>query len=78
MPPPAATSVTDAASTQTGPGTFSNPGTGERAQPVPVTIEPALPPVATPDGPSSLEAALRGAAQVQASTGRPRPTAPRR
>jgi NADH-quinone oxidoreductase subunit F len=60
--PPAASSVGDAVSRQTGPGTFSTPGTGEPPSPVPASIEPALPPAADPAGPLSLEAAIRGAA----------------
>ena len=60
VPPPAATPVEAAVSKETGPGTFSSPGTGEAPGPIPVTIEPALPPAAEPGGPLSLEAALRG------------------
>ena len=61
VPPPSATPVEQSVSTERGPGTFSSPGTGEAPPPVPVTIEPALPPVSGGLGPQSLEAALRGA-----------------
>jgi len=50
VPPPAATPVEAAVSKETGPGTFSSPGTGEAPGPIPVTIEPALPPAAEPGG----------------------------
>ncbi|HEY4992426.1 MAG TPA: hypothetical protein VII33_10125, partial [Nakamurella sp.] len=61
VPPPSATPVERSVSAERGPGTFSSPGTGEPPPPVPVTIEPALPPVSGGLGPQSLEAALRGA-----------------